>query len=84
MFPVVEVDRITFRYFLLFGNTKLFLFCFLSKVALKIFSRADQYGIGPVSYTHLDVYKRQSYIDAGQNDPGLSVPARQREGQRHF
>lgn len=25
-----------------------------------------------------------SYIDAGQNDPGLSVPARQREGQRHF
>ena len=45
MFPVVEVDRITFRYFLLFGNTKLFLFCFLSKVALKIFSRADQHGI---------------------------------------
>ena len=29
LFPVVEVDRITFRYFLLFGNTKLFLFCFL-------------------------------------------------------
>ena len=52
MFPVVEVDRITFRYFLLFGNTKLFLFCFLSKVALKIFSRADQYGIGQFVCNH--------------------------------
>ena len=52
MFPVVEVDRITFRYFLLFGNTKLFLFCFLSKVALKIFSRADQHGIGQFVCDH--------------------------------
>ena len=34
--------------------------------------------IGEVLRIHI------SYIDAGQNDPGLSVPARQREGQRHF
>ena len=52
LFPVVEVDRITFRYFLLFGNTKLLLFCFLSKVALKIFSRADQHSIGQFVCDH--------------------------------
>ena len=28
--------------------------------------------------------ENSEHIDAGQNDPGLSVPERQREGQRHF
>ena len=40
--------------------------------------------IRPVSYTHLDVYKRQVYLSAGHGEQGVGAPEKAGRGtQRH-
>ena len=44
--PIVEMDRITFRHLLVFGNAKLLLLRLLCEIPLKIPLRVDHQGIG--------------------------------------